>query len=129
NGDKYYVRVSNAFGSAKSVNVTLSVGQPARITVQPTNQTVRLGDTAVMEVVAGGTGPLAYQWSQGGTNLVTGTNSLLVITNVQSSDAASYAVRVSNAFGFENSSNANLAIGVPPGILNQPTNLSVAVGG
>jgi Immunoglobulin domain len=124
----YAVGVTNAFGSKTSSNAVLSVGQPATIALQPTNQTARLGDAAVLEVVAAGTAPLAYQWSKAGTNLVTGTNSLLVITNAQLTDAGSYAARVSNAFGFANSSNALLSVGEPPAIVGQPTNQTVGLG-
>jgi hypothetical protein len=69
-----------------------------------------VGGVAVMGFVAEGTAPLAYQWSLGGTNLADATNSVLVITNVQGSDAGSYAVEVSNAFGSEQSSNATLLV-------------------
>jgi uncharacterized repeat protein (TIGR01451 family) len=125
----YAVEVANGFGSEESSNAVLSVGEPPTIVVQSTNQTVRLGDTAVLEVVADGTAPLSYQWSFNGTNLLEATNSLLVIPNAQLSDAGSYAVQVSNAFGSENSSNALLTIGLPPAIVIQPANLAVAVGG
>jgi hypothetical protein len=65
---------------------------------------------ATFNVVADGTAPLSYQWSFNGTNLVAATNSLLAITNVQLSDAGSYAVLVSNAFGVAYSSNSTLLV-------------------
>jgi hypothetical protein len=125
----YAVEVSNAFGSEDSSNAVLSVGDPPLMVVQPTNQTIRLGAAAAFEVVAVGTAPLNYQWSFGGIHLVGATTNVLVITNAQLSDAGSYAVLVSNAFGSANSSNALLTVGVPPAIVTQPTNLAVAVGG
>jgi uncharacterized repeat protein (TIGR01451 family) len=126
-GGSYGVRVSNPFGTARSDNLLLSVGQPPAIVVQPTNQTVRLGDMAAFGVVATGTAPLNYQWSFGGTNLVGATTNVLVITNAQLSDAGSYSVLVSNAFGSTNSSNVLLTVGVPPGIILQPTNQTARV--
>ncbi len=125
----YAVEVSNAFGSEESSNAVLMVGEPPTIVAQPVNQSIQLGNSAAFEVVAAGTAPLDYQWSFGGTNLVGATNNPLVITNVQLSDAGSYHVSVSNAFGSANSSNALLAVGVPPAIAIQPTNLTVPVGG
>ena len=127
-GGRYGVRISNAFGTARSDNVLLSVGQPPVIVAPPTNQIVRLGDMAAFGVVAAGTAPLNYQWSFGGTNLVGATTNVLVITNAQLSDAGSYAVLVSNAFGSTNSSNALLTVGVPPSIILQPTNQTARVG-
>ena len=125
----YAVEVSNAFGSEQSSNAVLIVGEPPAIVAQPADQTILLGASAAFAVTASGTAPLEYQWSFGGANLVGATNSLLVITNVQLSDAGSYAVSVSNAFGSANSSNALLTVGAPPAIAIQPTNLAVPVGG
>ena len=127
-GGRYTVRITNAFGTVRSDNVLLSVGQPPIIVVPPTNQIVRLGDTATFGIMAAGTAPLNYQWSFGGTNLLGAITNVLVITNAQSSDAGSYAVLVSNAFGSTNSSNALLIVGVPPGIILQPTNQTATVG-
>jgi uncharacterized repeat protein (TIGR01451 family) len=124
----YAVVVSNAFGGQLSSNAVLTVGQAPAIVSQPASQTVRLGDTASFTVGAAGTAPLAYQWNKGGTNLLNATNHVLGITNVQSSDAGSYAVRVSNLFGSATSTNAVLTIGVPPSVTSQPTNLFLAVG-
>ena len=125
----YAVEVANAFGSEQSSNAVLIVGEPPMIVGQPTNQTIRLGEAAAFAVTATGTEPLAYQWSFGGTNLADATNSVLVIPSVQLSDAGSYSVGVSNAFGSTNSSNALLTVGEPATIVIQPTNQAVAVGG
>jgi multisubunit Na+/H+ antiporter MnhC subunit len=125
----YAVEVSNAFGSEQSSNTVLSVGFAPAIVAQPTDQTVWLGGSVVWAVVAEGTAPLAYQWSLGGASLADATNSALVLTNVQPRDGGSYAVVVSNAFGMASSINAVLTIGLPAMIVQQPTNLAVAVGG
>ncbi len=125
----YAVAVSNAFGSEESSNAVLIVGEPPTIVAQPADQRILLGASAAFAVTAAGTAPLDYQWTFGGTNLEGATNNLLVITNVQLSDAGSYAVSVSNPFGSAGSSNALLTIGGPPMIVIQPTNLAVPVGG
>jgi hypothetical protein len=131
----YAVLVANGAGSVLSSNALLTVQLPAvapTLVVQPTNQTVSLGGTASFSVVAEGTEPLNYQWSLNGTNLVEGTNALLVLTNVQWSDAGSYAVLVANDVGSELSTNALLTVSLPavaPTIVVQPTNQAVFVGG
>jgi len=125
----YAVEVSNAFGSQQSSNAVVSVGLAPMIEFGPTDQTVRLGGSATFTVTAAGAEPLNYQWSLGGTNLAGATNNLLVVTNVQPSDAGTYAVGVSNAYGMVVSSNAVLTLGLPAVIVAQPTNVAVAVGG
>jgi hypothetical protein len=80
------------------------------ITTQPTNQTVVVGGTASFSVTASGTSPLSYQWSFNTTNIVGATNSLLVLTNVQLSQAGNYAVLVTNLYGSILSSNVVLTV-------------------
>jgi hypothetical protein len=83
------------------------------ITVQPTNQTVIVGGTAVFSVSATGTPPLTYQWILQGTNLPGKTQSSLVLTNVQPADAGTYAVIVTSHGQSTTSSNAVLAVLLP----------------
>ena len=83
--------------------------QPA-IATQPTNQTVTVGGTAIFSVVASGTLPLSYQWNFNGTNIVGATNTTLMLTNVQMSQAGNYTVLVTNAYGSILSSNAVLTV-------------------
>ena len=131
----YAVQVANGVGFELSTSALLKLSMPAvgpTIVVSPTNQTVLVGGTASFSVVAEGTEPLSYQWSFNGTNLVEATNALLVLTNVQSSDAGDYAVLVANEVGFELSSNALLTVTLPPvapTIVVPPTNQTVLVGG
>jgi len=80
-------------------------------------------DVAVVEfqqvsfsVNAGGTPPLSYQWFRNGVSLGTqGTNTSLNLGFVDSDDAGSYSVRISNSLGAVTSSNAVLTVlPVPP---------------
>ena len=98
---------------------------PPTIATQPTNQTGLLGSTAVFSVAAYGTPSLAYQWNFDGTNIAGATNSLLTLTNVQLSQAGSYAVTISNDAGLTNSVNASFTVVTPPVIIQQPQSLSV----
>jgi subtilisin-like proprotein convertase family protein len=87
---------------------------PLQITRQPTDQTVKIGGTAKFDVTAIGTGPLSYRWKKNQIELtdsqrISGVSmSQLTITNVQSKDAGTYSVVVSNASETVSSQVANL---------------------
>jgi hypothetical protein len=84
------------------------------ITASPTNQSVVQGGNVTFSVAAVGAAPLSYQWARGGTTLPGATNTSLALTNVQFSQAGSYAVTVTNAGGSVTSSNAWLTVAFPP---------------
>jgi uncharacterized delta-60 repeat protein len=110
----YSVVVTNLPGSAVSSNALLSVYTvPAFIAASPVSQEAPVGSTVELAAAAGGTLPLAYQWSCNGTNLVGATNVSLTLTNLQSSQAGTYAVAVTNAYGAATSSNAVLLVAIP----------------
>ena len=101
------------------------------IASQPTNLTVTVNTTATFAVAVTGMQPLIYQWSFNGTNLVGATNAILMLNNVQPSQAGNYTVVVGNNFGSVASSNAVLSVYVPPTpptILSQTPNQVVLVG-
>ena len=83
---------------------------PPTITTQPANQTVNVGGTASFSVTASGAQPLSYQWNFNGTNIAGATNTSLMLTNVQFSQAGNYTVLVTNAYGTVLSSNAVLTV-------------------
>lgn len=80
------------------------------INLQPTNETVLTGQTTNFLVTASGVPAVAYQWAFHGTNISWGTNFSLVLTNVQLTNAGSYAVQITNVFGTITSSNATLSV-------------------
>ena len=124
NAGNYTVLVTNAYGSVLSSNATLTVFTiPPFITAQPTNQTVLLGNLATFSVAAGGTAPLSYQWALGLTNIVGATNSGLLLSNVQLTNAGNYTVLVTNASGSILSSNAVLTVNLPPPCTAPPAGL------
>ena len=128
NAGEYPVQVSNAFGADQSSNALLTVGDPPLITDQSTNQTVVLGTAASFSVTTTGTDPLNYQWSHEGSDLLDATNATLTIPSAQLTDAGNYAVRISNLFGTQTSSNALLTVGILPSVTIQPTNVAIAIG-
>ena len=129
NAGNYSVVVTNVVGSVTSSNAVLALLTAPTITAQPTNQTIVQGSNVTFSVTATGTAPLNYQWRFNTTNLLIGaTNSSLIMTNVQSTNAGNYSVVVTNVAGSVTSSNAVLTVNVPPTITAQPTNQTVARG-
>ena len=127
----YVVTVTNLYGSISSTG-TLSVYTVApSITTQPTNQTLAVGATANIAVVAAGTKPLGYQWSLNGSPVLNATNPTLTMTGLQLSQSGGvYAVTVTNLYGTVTSSNATLTVySSAPFFVTQPTNSTVSVGG
>ena len=61
-----------------------------------------------------GSGPLSYQWTFGGANLVGATAATLVLPNVPPPEAGSYAVAATNVAGAATSAVASLRVLVPP---------------
>ena len=98
---------SLALGYLPAVNV------PPIITQQPLNVTTNIGGSAsfTVTVSTNSTLPLHYQWYFNGTNVLVGsTNSVLTVTNVQSSQAGTYSVIITNVAGSVTSSNAVLTV-------------------
>jgi endoglucanase len=129
----YYCWVSNAYGDAWSGTAILTVGSGGSaptINTQPQNREVAVGGTATFTVAASGSPAPDYQWRHGTTNV--GTNSsTLTLSNVQTADAGSYSVVVSNSHGNVTSSTATLTVNTTPSAPNitaQPQNREVAVG-
>jgi Immunoglobulin domain/Immunoglobulin I-set domain len=130
----YFVVVSNAFGSATSATVSITVNVPASITGQPASQTVTTGGSASFSVTASGSGTLAYQWFKNGTKIANGTGvsgataATLSLTGVTTNSAGSYTVTVTNLYGSATSAAATLTVQTPPVITAQPAGRSVATG-
>ncbi|MGA2864224.1 MAG: protease pro-enzyme activation domain-containing protein [Verrucomicrobiota bacterium] len=89
---------------------------PPAISVGPTNQVAPPQADVSFAVAASGTAPLSYQWTFWGTNLPGATAAVLWLTNLQASQAGSYAVVVSNLVGSITSDPASLKIAAPPAI-------------
>ncbi len=87
-----------------------------QINMQPVDDTVLAGSTAVFQVEAQGGAPLTYQWSRDGLPLtddgrISGSASAtLSLNDVQASDAGTYSVRVGNPSGSINSAGALLNV-------------------
>lgn len=84
------------------------------LTQQPQSQTVAVSNAATFTVTANGTAPLGYRWFFNTNTTVGGNSNSLVLLNVQSNNAGSYFVIVTNNYGAVTSAIATLTIGVPP---------------
>ncbi len=124
----YYVIVNNTVGSATSKIVQLTVNVAPTISAQPAGMTVVQGTNVNFSVTAAGTAPLAYQWFKDGVAISGAINAVLALNNVQSAQAGTYVVMVSNVAGIVTSSGASLAVNVPPSIQTQPASLAAVAG-
>jgi pectate lyase len=101
------------------------------ITTQPASQTVIAGGSVTFNVAASGTSPFTYQWRFNGTNISGATSSTYSLSNVQSANAGSYSVVVSNSAGSATSANATLTVNAAataPTITTQPASQTVTAG-
>ena len=73
----------------------------------PVGLTAYSGRNATLQAVVAGAQPLSYQWLLNGTNVSGATNTSLVISNVQFSNAGRYQLFVSNSV------NTTLSLAVP----------------
>jgi uncharacterized repeat protein (TIGR01451 family) len=108
----YRVVITNSLGAVTSQVAFLTVVFPPSITQQPTSLTVTQGQTASFAVLATGDNPLRYQWRMNSGDLSGATNSILSISNVQSTSAGTYQVVVSNPFAAVTSAVATLVVAV-----------------
>lgn len=86
---------------------------PPAILTQPVAQTVTVGDTVVLSVVANSPQPLTYQWRKNGVELSgppSATTDTLILAEVMTDDAGSYDCVVSNAAGSSTSSAASITV-------------------
>lgn len=129
----YSVLVANFLGSAISSNAVLTIqaaGTPPVIVNQPASVALPPGSNASFTVTASGTGPLSFQWSLNGTNLVNATNATLALNNVQPVNAGNYAAAIFNPYGSTNSATAVLTVQTYPPFINaQPQSVSAPLGG
>ena len=110
NSGNYAVVITNAYGSVTSSVVALNVQtSPPLIFQQPQSMTRYASGTATFTVVAGGSTPLSFQWTNS-AGVVVGTGSSYTIANLKSTDDGIYGVRITNPYGATNSAAATLTV-------------------
>lgn len=129
--DVYAVAVSNNCGTpVRSANATLSlINRPTVTSITPSSS-VCAGTSFTMQVTAetNGGGALTYQWTKAGVNIQGATSPSYTLNSVQSTDAAQYAVQVSNGCGPTPSSNIQLTVNQRPIITTNPQSASLCAG-
>lgn len=98
-----------------SVVVAAPASAVPTISAQPASRTVDAGASVSFSVTASGSPAPSYQWLKDGATIAGATNSSLTLANVQSADAGTFTVVVSNASGSLTSSAAVLTVNVPVG--------------
>jgi hypothetical protein len=96
----YTVVVTNSVSSVTSNEavVTVNPAAPAAITVQPTNVTANLGQSATLSVTVSGSPTPTIQWLKNSTVISGATNATYTISSVSQSDAATYSATVQNVY-------------------------------
>lgn len=128
----YTLTVSNAFGSATSTPMAVSVGAPQapQIYGLPTTVVRNPGDYLSLSPSIVGTYPLTYRWQKDGVDLSGATSSYFSKSSVTVADDGVYTLIVSNAFGTAVSSPVNVIVNDPnpPAIYNVPSLVTVDYG-
>jgi Immunoglobulin domain/Immunoglobulin I-set domain len=132
-GSLFTVTVTNAQGTVTSNPATLTVTAAASalpvITTQPVSQTVTAGQSATFTVTATGTGPLSYQWYDGGVPIAGATSSTYTTPpSVVGNSGSVFTVTVTNGGGSVTSNPATLTVNTAPLIVTQPANQTVSAG-
>ncbi|MEY5014798.1 MAG: hypothetical protein RIS92_1156, partial [Verrucomicrobiota bacterium] len=94
----YTVRASNLGGVVESAVAEVKVYVGPSVSVQPKEVIGYGGSSVSFGVVAGGSGPLSYQWMKDGVELSGATEKDLVIGSVGGGDKGMYKVVISNTF-------------------------------
>jgi hypothetical protein len=103
-GDVYVADTSN-----HTIRLAFTPAAPL-IAQQPQSQTVTAGNNVTFSVTATGKPAPAYQWYFNGTAMSGATNSILSITNVQTTNAGNYTVTVTNSSNTATSNGATLTV-------------------
>lgn len=104
-GGTYTVVVSNQQSRVISEAAVLTVHAPPSFTSPAVTQNLAQNWSATIKFspVAVGDPTITYQWRKGSTDLTGKTSASLELTNLALSDAGSYVVRATNAYGFADS--------------------------
>ena len=122
----YSVIVYNSQGSVTSNPASLAVGGPPAIATQPASQNVGAGGSSTLSVVA--PGPASYQWKLNGASIPAATNSSLTLSNVATTQAGSYTVVLTNAYGPATSSPLPITVSVSSHLYNISSRAYIGTG-
>jgi hypothetical protein len=128
------VVLTNADGQVATLTNGFTYGQLPFILSPPTNQTAVFGADVEFTALAGGTGPLEYQWQFDGVNLadggpITGSESnALTVAAVAMGNAGNYTMVITNAYGSVTSATAILTVLPATPVVTWPSPAAVIYG-
>lgn len=130
---RYSVVVTNSAGSATSSDAVLAITAATTgpsFTQQPQSVEAYYGNNVTFNSSATGTSTVTYQWRKNGVAISNATSSSLTLTNVQSTDAATYTVVATDTNGSTPSVGVTLTVsgGITPSIISHPANVTALVG-
>jgi parallel beta-helix repeat protein len=106
-------------GSPRQVGSAVDMGAyefgpvPPYVLTEPEDYTVVAGQSAVFTAVAEGSAPITYQWWFGNQPIPFATSATLTLADVQTAQAGSYYLAITNQFGWTNSRTAVLTVVEP----------------
>lgn len=108
----YALVVTNSFGSVTSTvfSVTVNDSAPLNATVSPASAAYSVGGTIVFTLTTEGSLPMTFQWYKDSAPLSGATAPTLTLSDLQTTDAASYTCAVTNALGGTLSSAGELTV-------------------
>lgn len=86
------------------------------VAAQPVNQAALTGGIVTLNVLAGGSPPLRYQWSRNDNAISGATNAAFTIPALQPADAGAYTVTITNSNGSVTSAAANVSAAAVPAL-------------
>lgn len=118
----YYIAGTSGWGPTLAGRATATLIAPS-IATQPSDLIRPRGNCATLGVSAAGNA-LTYQWKKDAANVTSTTGASLNFSSVETADAGTYRVTVSNQLGTVTSSAATLSVFEPIAIATQPANVT-----
>jgi len=113
-GTDYLLAVDGVNGAKGAINLNWKLGLVPRVTASSTNQTLRLGEGAVLFVNATSPTPdLTFEWRLDGRRLSGATNATLDLGHVQPSQSGLYQVVVRNFAGGVTNTIGQIRVALP----------------
>jgi hypothetical protein len=114
NGVVITVTDSSGNASYSTNQIVVQDQTPPLVSTQPQSQTNFIGSTATFSFAATACTPLAFQWHFNQTPLAAGTNSTLVLSNLNLADAGNYFAVATASGGSATSTVATLTVTLLP---------------
>ena len=111
----YWMEATNSYGTVSCSRSKVIIGSVPVITQQPVAPDgLKVGETLVLTVSAGGTDPLTYQWAKDGVVQSSSSSPTFQKDKITTTSAGSYSVTVYNGFGSKKSNAVKVNVTAPP---------------